>query len=108
MADRESLMEFDVYVPLKTERGVPIASGKITKLKRKLLQRFGGVTYFPQRNEGLWKMGDFVFRDKIVICRVIGPQNHGTKNFLSQLKRNMQKEWKQTDVLILGRPVQVV
>jgi hypothetical protein len=36
-----------------------------------LLERFEGLTFFPQPNEGFWRMGDVTYRDEIVIYRVL-------------------------------------
>jgi hypothetical protein len=45
--------EYDLYVPLTYNDGSPIDAKAIERLGLRLLQQFGGVTFFPQPNEGL-------------------------------------------------------
>jgi hypothetical protein len=108
MAQTSSMLEFDIFIPLIKPDGKRISAGKLQGLKKRLLQQFGGVTYFPQRNEGLWKVGNYVFRDKIVIYRVIGDGGRPTQKFLRDLKLKIKKEWQQQDVLIVKRAIEIV
>lgn len=59
------LKEYDIYLPLKYYDGTPVEPRKFRNLQ------FGGVTYFPQPNEGLWRLGNVTYRDEIVIYRVL-------------------------------------
>jgi hypothetical protein len=63
--------EYDLFVPLRYNDGSPIEGAKFRHLQSELLERFGGVTYFPQASEGLWKLGDLTYRDEIAIYRVL-------------------------------------
>jgi hypothetical protein len=65
------MREYELYVPLHYNDGRPIQADKLTELKRRLVAKFGGLTHFPQENEGMWKFGSFTFRDRIVILRVL-------------------------------------
>ena len=102
------MKEFDIYVPLFTNQGRRIARQKLTRLKKLLTNCFGGLTYFPQRNEGLWKVGRVTFRDQIVIFRVLSNNPASATKFLKQLKKRIKRDWKQNDVLIIARSVQVL
>jgi len=44
--------EYDIYVPLTYNDGSPVEPRKLTRLRERLLEQFGGVTFFPQSNEG--------------------------------------------------------
>ncbi len=57
------MKEYDLYVPLTYNDGTLIETKTIERIGQKLLGRFGGVTFFPQPNEGLWRMGEVTFRD---------------------------------------------
>lgn len=61
---------FDLFVPLTFNNGEPIPASLFQSLQRRLLSRFGGLTFFPQPNRGFWKMGDITYRDEIVVYRV--------------------------------------
>ena len=52
------MKEYDVFIPLFYNDGNPIEPLKFQKLQQRLLDEFGGLTYFPQPNEGSWRFGD--------------------------------------------------
>jgi hypothetical protein len=78
---------------------------KLTHLKRRLVDEFGGLTHFPQENEGVWKVGAFTFRDRIVILRVLAENSANAAHFFAQLKQDLKRDWAQEDVLIVAREV---
>ena len=63
------------------------------------------MTYFPQPNEGLWKMSGVTYRDEIVIYRVIATDVASARRFLSGLKERLKRELRQEDILIVERDV---
>ena len=102
------MKEYDLYVPLSDNNGTPIDPRKLSALKKRLVDQFGGLTHFPQENEGLWKVGGFTFRDKIVILRVLASELLEAQTFFADLKREMQQAWAQEDVLIVVRDVSTI
>lgn len=102
------MKEYDLYVPLYDNNGTPIDPQKLSALKKRLVDQFGGLTHFPQENEGLWKVGRFTFRDKIVILRVLASDLLQAQTFFADLKREMQQAWAQEDVLIVVRDVSTI
>jgi hypothetical protein len=99
------MREFEVYVPLLYNDGRPVEVDKLTRLKARLVEVFGGLTHFPQENEGLWRIGNFTYRDKIVILRVLSSDVSKAHDFFTCLKAEMLREWGQEDVLIIEREV---
>ena len=65
------MKEYDLFIPLYYNDGTHVEPAKLQDLQRRLLDRFEGLTYFPQPNQGFWKLGDTTFRDEIVIYRLI-------------------------------------
>jgi hypothetical protein len=55
--------EYDLFVPLFYNDGSPVEQRKIEGVGEQLLEQFSGLTFFPQPNQGFWKMGDMTFRD---------------------------------------------
>lgn len=102
------MKEYDLYVPLYDNNGTPIDPQKLRGLKKRLVDQFGGLTHFPQENEGLWKVGGFTFRDKIVVLRVLASDLLEAQTFFADLKREMQHTWAQEDVLIVVRDVSTI
>jgi hypothetical protein len=100
--------EYDVYIPLNYNDGTPIEAEKVSALKHRLHERFGGLTFFPQRNEGSWSIGKATFRDEIVICRILTEEVRRSREFFRQLKEELKHDLKQEEVLIVERKVEVL
>ena len=100
--------EYDVYIPLAYNDGTAIEEEKITALKRRLQDRFGGLTFFPQRTEGQWKIGTVSFHDEIVICRILTEEVRRARRYFLHLKKELQEEFQQEQVLIVERKVEVL
>ena len=98
--------EYDLYVPvcLGPRQRLPIS--QLNTLKRRLTKQFGGLTYFPQKSKGVWRIGRATFYDEIVILRVLS--NQGSTVFWAQLKADLQRAWKQKQILIVVRKVKIV
>ena len=67
------MKEYDIFVPLRYNNGEPIDGRQFQQLHAALLEQFEGLTFFPQANQGFWKLGDVTYRDEIVVYRVILP-----------------------------------
>lgn len=107
-SDVRNASEYDVYIPLNYNDGTPIESEKIAVLKQRLHDRFGGLTFFPQRNEGTWRVGKAEFRDDVVICRIVTEQVRQSRLFFLRLKEEMKQEFRQEEVLIVERKVEIL
>jgi hypothetical protein len=77
-------------------------------LKRRLVDEFGGLTHFQQENEGLWKIGEHTFRDRIEIVRVLASDETSARKYFAELKEDLTKEFGQQDFLIVSRQVTAV
>ena len=99
------MKEYDVYLPLRYNDGTAVETGKFQALLQKLLDQFGGVTYFPQPNEGLWRMGSVVYKDEIVIYRVLSDRPRKARRFFAKLKESLKKSFRQEEILIVERNV---
>jgi hypothetical protein len=97
--------EYDIFVPLRYNDGRPIEGTKLQQLQSELLGQFGGLTYFPQANHGYWKLGDVVYRDEIVIYRVIASRSRESRSFLRELKERLKADLNQEEILVVERDV---
>ncbi|MBW3597795.1 MAG: hypothetical protein KY475_11030, partial [Planctomycetes bacterium] len=100
--------EYDLFIPLTYNDGSPIEPRKLQDLLHRLLEQFGGVTLFPQPNEGYWTMGDVTYRDEIVIFRVLASKPRVARRFLSRLKQELKIDLKQEELLIVERDVDTI
>lgn len=99
------MKEYDIFLPLFYNNGTPIEPNKFQELQSGLLDRFEGLTYFPQANQGFWKFGNITYRDEIVIYRVISQESAASREYLSKLKEHLKQEFQQLDILIIERDV---
>jgi hypothetical protein len=100
--------EYDRYFPLTYNDGTPVEAEKIKGVAKRLLERFGGVTFFPQPNEGLWRMGDVTFRDEIVIFRVLSAKVRDARRFFRALKQELKTELRQEEILVVEKDVETL
>jgi hypothetical protein len=96
--------EYDNFLPLRYNDGSPVEAEKCQRLQAELLDRFGGLTYFPQPNQGYWKLGPVTYRDEIVIYRVL-TGSRGARRFLLRIKERLKEELDQEEILIVERNV---
>jgi hypothetical protein len=99
------MLEYELYVPLHYNDGRRIDPDKLKTLKKRLVDEFGGLTHFQQENEGLWKIGDHTFRDRVEILRVLVNDEAAARKYFTQLKADLTREWEQQDFLIVTRQV---
>jgi len=102
------VQEYDLFIPLFYNDGTPIESAKFQDLQVRLLDEFGGLTFFPQPNQGIWRMGEVTYRDEIVIYRVLAARPRVARRFLTRLKAELKKSLRQEAILIVERTVGTV
>jgi hypothetical protein len=100
--------EYDLFIPLYYNDGAPVERQKLRQLQRRLLSKFGGLTFFPQPSQGFWTAEDITYRDEIVIYRVLAAQARHARRFLGALKEELKRELKQEEILIIERDVETL
>jgi len=100
--------EYELYVPLNYNDGSPVEAEKIERIGERLLEEFGGCTFFPQPNKGTWKMGHVVFRDEIVIFRVHASNVRAARRFFRGLKAELKQTLQQEEILIGERDAETL
>ena len=99
------MLEYELYLPLHHNDGRPIDPDKLKNLKKRLVDEFGGLTHFRQENEGLWKIGEHTFRDRVEIVRVLASNEVSAQKYFLELKADLARDWNQQDFLIVSRQV---
>jgi hypothetical protein len=106
--ERLPVKEYDIFVPLFYNDGTPVEPLKFQRLQSELLAEFEGLTFFPQPNEGFWKMSGVTYRDEIVIYRVLASRLRAARRFLTRLKQRLKRDFKQEEILIVERDVETL
>jgi hypothetical protein len=99
--------EYDLFVPLYDNDGRPVEPQQFQALQQ-LLDQFGGLTFFPQSNEGFWTVAGVTYRDAIVIYRVLTSDAQEARQFLSALKERLKEQLQQEEILIVERDVEML
>ena len=102
------MKEYDIFVPLRYNDGTPIEPRRFKDLQVRLLEYFNGCTFFPQPNEGFWQMGGVTYRDEIVIYRVVTDKVRPARQFLKQLKKELERIFQQEKIFIVERDVEIL
>ncbi len=102
------MKEYDLYFPLHYNDSQPVEPQKLSRIKKLLVEQFGGLTHFPQENEGLWNFAGRTFRDRIVILRVLSDNPEQARAFFARLRETLREELRQADILIVEREVQAL
>ena len=102
------MKEYDLFVPLYYNDGRPVEPRKFQDLQTQLLGQFGGLTFFPQPNQGFWTLAGITYRDEIVIYRVITSDQREARRFFADLKERLQEEFEQEEILIVERDVETL
>jgi hypothetical protein len=100
--------EYELFLPLSDNDGVPFDLSFIPSLRLRLLEQFGGVTFFPQPNEGYWQMAGVTYRDEIVVFRVVASNQRTARRFFRQLKEELKRDLRQEEILIIERDVKTL
>jgi hypothetical protein len=100
--------EYDILLPLYYGDNSPIEARKFQNLQNRLLEHFEGVTYFPQANEGFFKMGNVAYRDELVVYRVVAAKTAPARRFLVQLKKDLKASLGLDDVFIVEREAEIL
>ena len=102
------MKEYDLFLPLFYNDGSPVETWIFRDLQDRLLNQFDGVTFFPQPNEGLWRMGEVTYRDEIVIFRVLASKVRAARRFLTKLKEELKRDLMQEEILLIERDVRTL
>jgi hypothetical protein len=95
--------EYELYVPLTHNDGTPVDQRILVQVRERLLAEFGGVTFFPQPNEGFWTFGGVTYRDEIVVYRVLSDRVRTARSFFRELKVELKRKLKQEEILIVEK-----
>ena len=102
------MKEYDIFVPLYYNDGSEVEVEKFQQLQETLLDHFGGLTFFPQPNKGVWRLAGVTYRDEIVIYRVIGDASNRSRRFLERLKEQLKTDFQQEEILVVQRDVETL
>lgn len=102
------MKEYELYVPLTHNDGTPVNPLILVELRQSLLEQFGGLTFFPQRNEGFWTFAGITYRDEIVIYRILTERRRTARRFFRELKERLKRDLEQEEILIVEKDADIL
>ena len=104
---------YDIYLPIKYNDGTEIEIEKYGEVENELLDQFGGVTSVRHENplRGLWKSGESVYHDEIIVFTVIDFTYDGSgerDRFLRDYKEILKQRFEQEEVLITAQLLEII
>ena len=97
------MKEYKIYIPLTHNDASAVDPEILTELRDRLLAQFGGLTFFPQSNQGFWTLGGVTYRDEIVIYRVLTADTRSARKFSREQKEELKQELQQEEILIVEK-----
>jgi hypothetical protein len=95
----------EIFLPLSDEKRRPFPEDVFRKVQDRLVEQFGGVTAFTRSPaEGLWQAGDRKVSDDIVVIEVMADQLD--RSWWGRFKGDMQRDFDQSEILILASQVE--
>ena len=89
----------EVFLPLDTGNGTPIAGEIIEGLVGGLADRFGGATAFTRAPaDGLWKQAGTIKMDRILIIEVM--VNDLDEQWWTDYRKKLEDEFEQDEIMI--------
>ena len=99
------LTEYDVFLPTRSNSGSVFAKSYFNKLKREIVEVFGGLTETSHSNKGFWKIGSLVVRDRLIVWRILSFKGQTGDKFMKHLKAKLEDNLAQDKILIIRRRV---
>ena len=96
-----------IFIPLYDGQGKPFARSLYARERKKLTERFGGLTAYMQAPaRGLWKDGGKTKRDDLVIFEVMVPRLK--RAWWTKYRRSLERTFKQKELLVRLQKVKLL
>lgn len=93
--------EYDIYLPLRSNEGMPFPEESFEIVKKDLLEKFGGLSIIGPV-EGHWRNFDGNdVKDHCMIYRVIADANHDVK--FQNIRTKLESMFDQDMILVVGK-----
>lgn len=105
------MREYDIYVPINYNDGVPIESFKLDMVKDDLLANFEGLSVSSEPVIGYWRNPDnrvYVHHDFNYVYKVIADDSEHVRGVITALKIRLEKALRQEKIFIVVRDVEVM
>jgi hypothetical protein len=98
-------LEYEIFVPLKNEKGRAFPATVLAKFKELLTSEFGGLTDTRYAQEGRWQMGTVTLRDEVKIWKIVSDRGDDGDRFIGKIKQDLEAALDQAEILVIRRKI---
>lgn len=102
------MKEYEIYIPVNYNDGTPVEDEKLVRVRERLLGEFKHLTYLPAENQGFWTQNSVIYRDRIVMYRVVANDVRRARRIFRKLKEDLKRELRQEEIFIVEKDVNVL
>ena len=95
----------EILLPLRDNDGQPFAAELWARVRKELVDRYGGLTAFTRTPaEGLWDEEEGRRRDEIVIFEVMAETLD--RNWWRSYREDLERWFRQDEIVVRGREIE--
>ena len=101
---------YEIFIPLNYNNGDLVEAEKILNTEEEIMEKFGVLTTYPVslRASGLWKSGDQIFHDKLLVYRLDVGTNDVTLKFFVEYKEKLEKYYNQIKIYMTRQRIEII
>lgn len=103
-----SLRRYEILVPLLFNDGSPVPEALLAQTFAELRAKFGAASWETQLIQGSWEHQGISYRDNLTRFFVDVPDLPEHQKFFEDFKETLKQRFKQVDVWITSRVVDVI
>lgn len=103
------MKEYDLFIPVNYNSGLSVELEKLERIKDDLIDKFRGLSVFSGPCEGYWREREGkTYRDRNLVFRVVAEDNGNIRNFMKELKFELEVLLQQQCIFIIVRDVEIL
>lgn len=96
-----------VLLPVASNDGRPFDPELFAEVRRELTEKFGGVTVYSQAPaQGLWRRGEDVMRDSMVLFEVM--QEQLRRKWWRKYREHLRKQFEQLEIVVRAQRIRLL
>lgn len=99
---------YEILLPLAHNDGRPVDENVLEQTREELVQRFGGLSAFPQSVLGIWVYDDQRYEDASMMLTIDVEDSAENRQWLSGFKQVLLERFEQLEIYIVSYPVDIL
>jgi len=99
---------YEILLPLTHNDGQPVSGELHEQIRESLVQRFKGLTFWPQSVRGMWVYKGARYDEELALVVVDVADTKPNRQFFAKLKATLLRKFEQIEIYIVSYPVDVL